>query len=189
MEINNDLIKQWEPKIQKMLQGTSIIGMDRDDIAQELRIAIMRAAQGFDEDKGVVFHTYLHTAMVNTIRTLITKAQKMLNLTSLEEQLTFRDSENDQTSLGDALLIVDESEEMISDIELEGLFIANSLNYSEQTFIRLRLEGMTMEEITEDLDISAYRVREMLRTKFKGATLDDMIMRLFFSCKITKLRF
>ena len=82
MEINNDLIKQWEPKIQKMLQGTSIIGMDRDDIAQELRIAIMRAANGFDEDKGVVFHTYLHTAMVNTIRTLITKAQKMLNLTS-----------------------------------------------------------------------------------------------------------
>ncbi len=50
MEINNDLIKQWEPKIQKMLQGTSIIGMDRDDIAQELRIAIMRAANGFDED-------------------------------------------------------------------------------------------------------------------------------------------
>ena len=91
MEINDDLIKQWEPKIQKMLQGTSIIGMDRDDIAQELRIAIMRAANGFDEDKGVVFHTYLHTAMVNTIRTLITKAQKMLNLSSLEQELSFRD--------------------------------------------------------------------------------------------------
>ena len=167
MEINNDLIKQWEPKIQKMLQTTSIVGMDRDDIAQELRIAIMRAAQGFDEDKGVVFHTYLHTAMVNTIRTLITKAQKMLNLSSLEEQLTFRDSENDN-SIGDALLIVDESETMMSDIELEGLFVANHLNYSEQTFIRLRLEGMTMEEITEDLEVSAYRVREALRTKFRG---------------------
>ena len=167
MEINNDLIKQWEPKIQKMLQTTSIVGMDRDDIAQELRIAIMRAAQGFDEDKGVVFHTYLHTAMVNTIRTLITKAQKMLNLSSLEEQRTFRDSENDN-SIGDALLIVDESETMMSDIELEGLFVANHLNYSEQTFIRLRLEGMTMEEITEDLEVSAYRVREALRTKFRA---------------------
>ena len=50
MEADNALINQWEPKIQKMLQGTSIIGMDRDDIAQELRIAIMRAANGFDED-------------------------------------------------------------------------------------------------------------------------------------------
>ena len=165
MEINNDLIKQWEPKIQKMLQGTSIIGMDRDDIAQELRIAIMRAANGFDEDKGVVFHTYLHTAMVNTIRTLITKAQKMLNLTSLEQELTFRDSEND--NVGDALLI-DESETLMSDIELEGLFIANKLSYTEQSFVRLRLEGMTMEEITEDLEISAYRVRESLRVKFRG---------------------
>ena len=174
MEINNDLIKQWEPKIQKMLQNTSIVGMDRDDIAQELRIAIMRAAQGFDEDKGVVFHTYLHTAMVNTIRTLITKAQKMLALSSLEEQLTFRDSENDDNNMGDSIkdinstLIVDESEEMMSDIELEGLFVANHLNWSEQTFIRLRLEGMTMEEITEDIEISAYRVRESLRVKFKG---------------------
>ena len=165
MEINNDLIKQWEPKIQKMLQGTSIIGMYRDDIAQELRIAIMRAANGFDEDKGVVFHTYLHTAMVNTIRTLITKAQKMLNLTSLEQELSFRDSDND--NVGDALLI-DESETMMSDIELEGLFIANRLSYTEQSFVRLRLEGMTMEEITEDLEISAYRVRESLRVKFRG---------------------
>ena len=159
MEINNDLIQQWEPKIQKMLQGTSIIGMDRDDIAQELRIAIMRAANGFDEDKGVVFHTYLHTAMVNTIRTLITKAQKMLNLSSLEQELSFRDSEND--NIGDALLI-DESDTMMSDIELEGLFIANKLSYSEQSFVRLRLEGMTMEEITDDLEMSAYRV------KFRG---------------------
>tara|TARA_R110000824_G_scaffold156873_1_gene330066 strand:+ start:4131 stop:4646 length:516 start_codon:yes stop_codon:yes gene_type:complete len=165
MEINNDLIKQWEPKIQKMLQGTSIIGMDRDDIAQELRIAIMRAANGFDEDKGVVFHTYLHTAMVNTIRTLITKAQKMLNLTSLEQELSFRDSENG--NVGDALLI-DESDTMMSDVELEGLFIANKLSYSEQSFVRLRLEGMTMEEITEDLEMSAYRVRESLRVKFIG---------------------
>tara|TARA_B100000959_G_scaffold226197_1_gene240696 strand:+ start:1730 stop:2245 length:516 start_codon:yes stop_codon:yes gene_type:complete len=165
MEINNDLIQQWEPKIQKMLQGTSIIGMDRDDIAQELRIAIMRAANGFDEDKGVVFHTYLHTAMVNTIRTLITKAQKMLNLSSLEQELSFRDSEND--NIGDALLI-DESDTMMSDIELEGLFIANKLSYSEQSFVRLRLEGMTMEEITDDLEMSAYRVRESLRVKFRG---------------------
>ena len=71
MEINDELIKQWEPKINKMLQNTFVIGLDRDDIAQELRIAIVKAAQGYNEDKGVLFHTYLHTAMVNTIRTLI----------------------------------------------------------------------------------------------------------------------
>ena len=165
MDIDNDLILKWEPKIQKLLKDTFVVGMDREDIAQELRISIIKAAKGFDEDRGVIFHTYLHTAMVNTIRTLITKAQKMLNLSSLEQELSFRDSEND--NVGDALLI-DESDTMMSDIELEGLFIANKLSYSEQSFVRLRLEGMTMEEITEDLEMSAYRVRESLRVKFRS---------------------
>ena len=63
MEINDDLIKQWEPKIVRMLSNTFVIGMDWDDLAQELRIAIMKAAHGFDEDRGVIFHTYLHTSM------------------------------------------------------------------------------------------------------------------------------
>ena len=76
MDINNELILKWEPKIQKLLADTFVVGMDRDDIAQELRIAIIKAAQGFDEDRGVIFHTYLHTAMVNTIRTLISRGQR-----------------------------------------------------------------------------------------------------------------
>ena len=59
MEINNDLIKQWEPKINKMLQNTFVRGMDREDIAQELRIAIIKAAEGFKEDKGILFHNIL----------------------------------------------------------------------------------------------------------------------------------
>ena len=76
MEINDELIKQWEPKVQRLASNTYVVGYDRDDIVQELRIAIVKAAQGFEEDRGVLFHTYLHTAMTNTIRTLISKAQR-----------------------------------------------------------------------------------------------------------------
>ena len=36
----------------------------------------------------------------------------------------------------------------------------------EHLFIQLRLEGLTMEEITEDLDESAYKIRQRLRDKF-----------------------
>ena len=75
MKIDNALIQQWEPKINRMLQTTSIRGMGREDIAQELRIAIIKAAKGFEPERKVSFHTYLHTTMINTIRTLITKAQ------------------------------------------------------------------------------------------------------------------
>ena len=51
MLIDDDLIIQWEPKIQKMVSNTFVVGMEKDDIAQELRIAIMKAAKSFDEDR------------------------------------------------------------------------------------------------------------------------------------------
>ena len=76
MIIDDDLVIQWEPKIQKMLSNVFVIGMDRDDIAQELRIALIKAARGFDENRGVLFHTYLHTTLVNTIRSLITRVSR-----------------------------------------------------------------------------------------------------------------
>ena len=88
MDINDALIEQWEPKIHKLLANTFVVGMDKDDIAQELRIAIIKAAKGFDEDRGVIFHTYLHTAMVNTLRTLISKGQRYSIDLSLETTIT-----------------------------------------------------------------------------------------------------
>lgn len=42
MEINNNLIEKWEPKIHRMTQNLFIVGMDKEDIQQELRIAIMK---------------------------------------------------------------------------------------------------------------------------------------------------
>ena len=77
MKIDNSLITQWEPKIQKMLidiynsRPNGIVGFDKEDIAQELRIKIIRAAESFDETKGIVFNTYLTTALENTKRTLM----------------------------------------------------------------------------------------------------------------------
>ena len=43
MEINNDLVEQWEPKIQKMVSSCFIVGLDNDDIAQELRISLIKS--------------------------------------------------------------------------------------------------------------------------------------------------
>lgn len=68
MQINDDLIIKWEPKIQKMVSGVFVVGMEKDDIAQELRIATIKAAKAYDKERGVIFHTYLHTTMVNTIK-------------------------------------------------------------------------------------------------------------------------
>ena len=146
MQINNDLILQWEPKIQKLLTGVFIIGMERDDVAQELRIAIMRAAEGYDETRGVLFHTYLHTTLVNTIRTLMSKAQRQPEIRSLD--FVREDSETLPIEIEKALTDpVDYSDV----VDTDNWISSQDLIDSERLFLKLKLEGLTMEEITDDL--------------------------------------
>ena len=161
MEINNDLILKWEPKIQKLLQGTFVVGMDRDDIAQELRIAIIKAAQGFDEDRGVIFHTYLHTAMVNTIRTLISRGQRQPIDLSLENTQKRVEADFDGLAISLADTLADNNDQT-EDFEFKDLLISSSLRSVEREFILLRLEGMNMDEISKDLQTSAYKIRDNL---------------------------
>ena len=42
---------------------------------------------------------------------------------------------------------------------------SKGLTEPEKLFLELKLEGLTMEEITEDLGESAYKVRQTLREK------------------------
>ena len=195
MDINNELIQKWEPKIQKMVSNIFVLGMDKDDIAQELRIAIIKAAKSFDNSRGVIFHTYLHTTMINTIRTLITKVQKQPETRSF-------DATYHQTNLisSDLLKALKDPKDYQSDIEIENILETEDLSEKERDFIDLRREGLTMEEITDNLKAckecifcighfiyqkgrkifierdyknctykngeSAYKVRQVLREKF-----------------------
>jgi len=163
MEINDDLIKQWEPKIVRMLSNTFVIGMDWDDLAQELRIAIMKAAHGFDEDRGVIFHTYLHTSMVNTLRTLISKAQRHQQPVSLDA-VYYDDEQPLLDQLADSLTV---GIDVDNDLELRELLDSLELTDDERQYILLRIEGLTMEEITEDLKSSAYKIKDNLKIRLE----------------------
>ena len=164
MEINDELIRQWEPKIHKMLQTSYVEGYDREDLAQELRIAIMKAAKAYKADRGSIFHTYLHTTMVNTIRTLISKAQKKPMTVSYDE--TFLDYESD--FLPDFIAKAIGYEEEWELLELKDELSKFNLSEREKRFVELRLEGWTMDEISDDIEKSAYRVRQNLRTKVEN---------------------
>jgi RNA polymerase sigma factor (sigma-70 family) len=169
MDINDDLIRQWEPKVQKMVSNVYVVGLDRDDVAQELRLAIVKAAKGFEEDRGVLFHTYLHTAMTNTIRTLISKSQRLSPATvSLDAvNLDFTASLPSQST--EVLKALTDPTDFTIDVEFKEFVDVCGLDDIEEAFITLRLEGLTMEEITEDLGEPAYKVRQAVRSKlFKG---------------------
>ena len=156
IEINDELISQWEPKIQKLLENTFVLGLDKNDLEQELRIAIVKAAKGFNEDRGVIFHTYLHTAMINTIRTLISKAQRSLQTLSLDEQL--ESTERELPSLMKKTLQGFTNDEYYE-------FDFDQLTGEEQKFLTLRLEGFTMGEITQRVGESAYKLRQAIQHK------------------------
>ena len=163
IKIDNDLIKQWEPKVQKMSTASFVLGMETEDIAQELRIAVIKAARGFDSDQGVAFHTYLHTIMVNTLRTLISRAKKKyIDMDSIEELLETTEDAFPSNKIQQAL--ADPTENFLG-IELQELIDQSNLSLKERNFISLRMEGLTMEEITEDLGESAYTIRSSLRNQ------------------------
>ena len=162
MGINNELVIQWEPKIQKMVSNSFVVGLDKEDLAQELRIALIKAARAYDESKGATFHTYLHTSLVNTIRTLITKAQRRPMARSID--LTFDDSNVMPKEIEKAMI---EPKNYTEETEAKLWVHAQGLSAKEAVFLELKLEGLTMEEITEDLGESAYKVRQSLREKLK----------------------
>ena len=168
MEINNDLVIQWEPKIQKMVSNSFVVGLDKEDLAQELRIALIKAARAYDESKGAIFHTYLHTSLVNTIRTLITKAQRRPMARSID--LTFDDSSVMPKEIATSMI---EPKNYTEEIEANLWVHAQGLSVKEKLFLELKLEGLTMEEITEDLGESAYKVRQSLREKLKELSDKD----------------
>ena len=162
MKIDNYIIEKWEPKIQKFLNTSYVKGMEREDLAQELRIAIVKAANGFDETRNVSFHTYLHTTLVNTLRTLISKAKKhSLDVISLDGQL-----EKEVVPLNISIALEDvPSNEILKSLELKDLLNSWGLTPGELKFIDLRIEGWTMEQITEVLGESSYKLRSSLQEK------------------------
>jgi RNA polymerase sigma factor (sigma-70 family) len=173
MDITDELITQWEPKVQRFLSTSFVLGMDREDLGQELRIAILKAAEGFDEARGTSFHTYLHTTMVNTLRTLISKAQKQHLLheaTSLDSSFSMDLGLDESNRVSTPTKILKALEDPITKIkdqefEVQDLLIRSQLNTSEINFINLRVEGLTMEEITTELDESSYKLRHSSKRK------------------------
>jgi len=165
MEITDALLLQWEPKIQKFLQTTFVLGMDREDIAQELRIAVMKAASNFDEDRGVIFHTYLHTVMVNTLRTLISKAQKNK---SIYEAYSIDNKNSDLNGVVKNMDLKDTiTSNFMIDLEIKDILKRAKLNSNEKDFIELRTDGLTMEQISLRLGESAYKIRTSLQQKIR----------------------
>jgi len=176
LEIDDSLIKQWEPKINRMISTYKINGIDRDDLAQELRICILKAAKKFDPDRNVTFHTYLHRTMVNTIRTLATKSKRNLNNEASYLGQTFA---TDSTAEGSSPqefsqeMLLKEPKDWLNLVEIKDLLQSLQLTESELAFLALRQSGHSFKEIHLKFEKtfpnnSLASVREHVKQKFLG---------------------
>ena len=174
LRINDDLIKQWEPKINRMISTYTIKGLHRDDLAQELRICILKAAKKFDPDRNVTFHTYLHTTMVNTIRTLAAKSKRNINNEASYLGQTFvTDTMSDESSpqnLSQEMLLK-EPKDWINLVEINDLLRSLQLTKLELAFISIRQSGHSLKEIHLKFEKtfpnnSLASVREHVKQKF-----------------------
>ena len=174
MEIDDALIKRWEPKINRMLSTYKINGIHRDDLAQELRICILKAAKKFDPDRKVSFHTYLHTTMVNAIRTLATKSKRNINNEASYLGQTFvADSMVDDSSpqnLSQEMLLK-EPKDWLNLVEIDDLLQSLNLTKPELSFLALRQSGHSLKEIHRKFEEtfpnnSLASVREHVKQKF-----------------------
>ena len=179
MEIDDNLIRQWEPKITRMISTYHIEGLHRDDLAQELRICIVKAAKRYDPSRNVLFHTYLHTTMVNTIRTLAAKSKRNINNSaSYLGESFFSDSLDEDTSNQSLTkdLFLKDPKDWFNVVEINNLLESLNLTKPELGFLSLRQAGHSLKEIHQKFeetypDTSLASVREHVKQKFLGRNL------------------
>ena len=156
MIINDALIEKWEPQVHKVARTMSVIDMDYDDIIQELRMGVMKAAKGYKEDSGVIFHTYLYKTLMNTASTLITRASKKHKAMPT---IPMPDGYDEK--------VIDGKDEA-KDLEILDILDQLDLTCMEREFIYLRMDGYTMKELGEKLAVKGvYRLNKQIKQKVK----------------------
>jgi len=174
------LLEQWEPKVNSMLRNVSIIGLSRDDIAQELRIAILKSARGYNpENTSAKFHTYLHVSMLNVIRSLMAKAQKRVHTVSLEQHLMtspYNDHSKYISSISTKLLSALEDPdqaEVFAEVNLLSLIDNCNLSPKELDFIDLRTQRYRLREISGILGTNSIKLRESVKKKLEWGLREE----------------
>jgi DNA-directed RNA polymerase specialized sigma24 family protein len=176
VQIDNDLILKWEPKINKMVSNIYIQGYDRDDLAQELRLIVVKAAKLYKPNRNAIFHTYLHTAMANRLKTLWVKASKKIQSYSLDMQ-----SNTDDDNSYKLIDFVKQLDENLDEVDFIDWIESLDLDAGEKQFLTDKLQNHTMKDIEEKLksisnkkfvngeetmvNYSIYKVKKSLRNK------------------------
>ena len=87
---NEGLVRNLTSSLEmtKAMEDARYGGIELDDILQEGRIAMLRAAQNFDEDAGAEFSSYAYAAMKNAMTDLCRKGLSAFEKRMIDKGLT-----------------------------------------------------------------------------------------------------
>lgn len=127
-----------------------------EDLVQEGFCGLCKAAEMYDESKGIAFSTYASKAILNHIKWYFTRQMKHNGVYSLDKEvLEHKDGET--VTLVD--LIVDESAGKGFDYVEREDFV-DRLDETNQKIVDLLKEGLTHAEIGEELGLSTRVVQQ-----------------------------
>ena len=168
-----DLILNNEGLVYHIMKKLGVASNNYEDVSSVGKIGLIKAAQAFDESKGVKFSTYASRCIQNEILMYFRKEKHHLGNISLSEPIGY-DIEGNEITLMDKIPEstinfteqIAERENFISIINI----ILNVLKLREKLVMLYKISGFTQEEIAEKLGISqSYisRIQKKIKDKIK----------------------
>jgi RNA polymerase sporulation-specific sigma factor len=146
----------------KFQRTAKFLGFDLDDIMQEGVIGLVKAAKKFDESRGTVFSTYATRCIQNEILMSFRKRRRWQeHYRSISIETPF--SEDGKLRVIDTLGY---DQDFNSDVFL--IEFLKRLPDRYKTIMRLRLSGLTHQEIAEKIGLSqSYVTKLIIRIQHK----------------------
>lgn len=162
------IIDKYDPIIKNMAfsyaKKYSMFNFDVDDLIQEGRIALYNSISKFDENKNILFYSFLLICVKRAMNNVVRKAFRKQDLL-IDDYV-----ENDNYDMN----IPDKTNyqpfNILEDIEMDKhiIYFKNSLSDLESAIFELRLNNFKYAEIAKLLDIKLKKVdNEMMKIKIK----------------------
>lgn len=152
-DATNLIIKKYEPIIcscaKKYISFLGRYGVEMDDLIQEGRIAVLKAIKGYEENKTVIFYTYvsicIERSLITYFRSLMRKKNSPLNYSITEDYLY--NLSDDSYNL---------SNYVINNLEEKNilLWVKEKFDFLDSNIFELRYNGFSYKEIGMLLDVS-----------------------------------
>lgn len=162
------LLSKYEPFIQKKCNKWKMVldklGIEIEDLQQEIRIVFLEAIKNFKEEKNTVFYTYVSRIIDAKIKSLVRRMNSNKNIISsscVSLSSLYFDKELEEFVSGDS----EEVEKTVETLELkEKIYeFLYSLPMDKAFVFELYLNCYSVPLICEMLDVEKDSVRRTLR--------------------------